>query len=135
MGARPRLLSPLSDLGNIIFVVSPARVTAPLLDVLEVLILAFRENNDEVHGWAIMRATKRSGPTIYGVLDRLEDMGWIEGRWETENPEPGKPRRRFYRLTPTGRTKARSLLEDRRPTALQPSPNGWRPIPRRAVAP
>lgn len=128
-------LPPLSDLGNIAWVAGPIRVTAPLLDVLEVLILALRDRNDHVYGWAIMRATKRSGPTIYGVLDRLEDMDWIEGHWETENPEPGKPRRRFYRLTPTGQTEARSLLEDRRPTALQPLPNGWRPVPRRAGAP
>ncbi len=95
----------------------PIRVTTPLLDVLEVLLQAF-DNHDDMHGWAIMKATKRSGPTVYGVLDRLEDAGWISGRWEDENPEPGKPRRRFYSITPTGVIGAREILGERRPEAL-----------------
>jgi DNA-binding PadR family transcriptional regulator len=94
----------------------PARITAPLLDVLEVLIDAF-EDGSELHGWAIMKAIKRSGPTVYGVVDRLEEAGWIIGRWESENPEPNKPRRRLYRLTPNGVAEARALLSARRPQA------------------
>lgn len=96
----------------------PTRVTNPLLDVLEVLLQAF-DNHDDLHGWAIMKATKRSGPTVYGVLDRLEDTGWIDGWWEDENPEPGKPRRRFYAITPTGVIGAREILRERRPQALR----------------
>lgn len=99
----------------------PVRVTAPLLDVLEVLLQAF-EDGAEVHGWAIMKATKRSGPTVYGVVDRLEDAGWISGRWETENPEPSKPRRRLYRLTPNGAVEARVLITARRPQVLDDHP-------------
>ena len=95
------------------------RVTNPLLDVLEVFLQAFDSRADDLHGWAIMKATKRSGPTVYGVLDRLEDIGWISGRWEDENPEPGKPRRRLYSITPTGVTGAREILRERRPQALR----------------
>lgn len=97
----------------------PIRVTNPLLDVLEVLLQAFDSHAGDLHGWAIMKATKRSGPTVYGVLDRLEDIGWISGRWEDENPEPGKPRRRLYSITPTGITGAREILCKRRPQALR----------------
>lgn len=97
------------------------RVTAPLLDVLEVLLRAI-EDGTELHGWAIMRATKRSGPTVYGVVDRLEDAGWITGRWESENPEPNKPRRRLYRLTPNGAVEARELIAARRPQAVDGQP-------------
>jgi len=92
------------------------RVTSPLLDVLEVLMGA-RNDEAQLHGWAIMKATKRSGPTVYGVLDRLEDAGWITGRWEAQHPEPSKPRRRFYRLTDAGVIAARDLLAARRPQA------------------
>lgn len=60
----------------------PVRVTNPLLDVLTVLLEAFEDDRRELHGWAIMKATARSGPTVYGVLDRLEDAHWITGRWE-----------------------------------------------------
>lgn len=92
----------------------PARVTNPLLDVLTVLLEAFDNNSQELHGWAIMKATGRSGPTVYGVLDRLEDADWIAGRWEDHNPQPNKPRRRFYRLTPDGVVSASRLLSARR---------------------
>jgi PadR family transcriptional regulator PadR len=109
----------------------PIRVTNPLLDVLEVLLQAF-DNHDDLHGWAIMKATTRSGPTVYGVLDRLEDTGWIHGSWEDENPEPGKPRRRLYSITPTGVIGAREILRERRPQALRsqhrvrgPALPGW----------
>jgi PadR family transcriptional regulator len=96
----------------------PIRVTGPLLDVLDTFLEAFDEHV-ELHGWAIMRATKRSGPTVYGILDRLEDAGWVTGRWEDHNPEPNKPRRRFYRLTPDGVTAAHDLIKERRPQALR----------------
>lgn len=95
------------------------RVTNPLLDVVEVLLDARRGGEDELHGWAIMKAVKRTGPTVYGVLDRLENAGWISGRWERQSAEENRPRRRFYRLTPTGVTASRSLLAQRRPGALR----------------
>ena len=64
------------DLGNIGVVTGPIRVTGPLLDVLEVFLQTFNDDA-EFHGWAI---TKRSGPTVYGVRDRLEDVSWITGQ-------------------------------------------------------
>ncbi len=107
----------------------PVRITGPLLDVLEVFLVAFGEDA-ELHGWAIVKAARRSGPTVYGVLDRLEDAGWITGRWEDRHPEANKPRRRFYRLTPTGVIEAKAIIGARRPQALV-----WSPRPRQGVAP
>jgi PadR family transcriptional regulator len=109
------------DLDKIRDMTGPIRVTNPLLDVLEVLLQAFGDKA-ELHGWAIMKATKRSGPTVYGVLDRLEEAGWVSGQWEAQHPEPNKPRRRFYHLTGSGVAAARDLLAARRPEALQRSP-------------
>src|SRR6266550_2317848 len=105
------------DLGKVSRMPDLTRVTAPLLDVLEVFLWAVARGQ-ELHGWVIMKAVKRSGPTVYGVLDRLEDAGWITGRWEDQHPEPNKPRRRFYRLTPTGTVAARDLLAERRPASV-----------------
>jgi len=102
----------------------PARVTGPLLDVLGAFLEASGDNI-ELHGWAILKATKRSGPTVYGVLDRLEDAGWVVGRWETQHPQANKPRRRLYRLTPSGIIAARALLAERRPGSLQ---DRYRPV-------
>ena len=89
------------------------RITDALLDVLA-YVLVSRDNGDEVYGWAIMHATKRSANTVYGSLDRLEDAEWITGRWE-DNPEEGRPRRRLFELTPNGEVEARQLLAERRP--------------------
>ena len=38
--------------------------------------------------------------SLYPLLYKLEDRGWIVGRWVEKT---GERRRRFYRLTPTGR--------------------------------
>ena len=38
--------------------------------------------------------------SLYPLLYRLEERGWIKGAWVEK---PGERRRRFYRLTPDGR--------------------------------
>lgn len=108
----------LTDIGKIRAVPRPSRITGPLLDVSACLLRA-RNQGETVHGWALMKATKRSGPTVYGVLDRLEDCGWITGYWEELGPDSGRPRRRFYQLTPEGVAGVEELLLERRPQELR----------------
>jgi PadR family transcriptional regulator PadR len=38
--------------------------------------------------------------SLYPLLYRLEERGWLDGRWVEK---AGERRRRFYRLTPEGR--------------------------------
>ncbi len=97
------------------------RITQPTLDVLEVLLRAYEENM-AIHGWAIIKEVKRAGPTVYNVLDRLEDAHMIKGEWEALPPEANRPRRRFYTLTGTGVPAARALLAERRPATFKPKP-------------
>ncbi|MEU5878392.1 helix-turn-helix transcriptional regulator [Spirillospora sp. NPDC047279] len=104
------------------------RITGPLLDVIEQLFDA-HQRGVELHGWPIVQSTKRAGPTVYRVLDRLEDAGWVTARWEEQDPELTRPRRRFYRLTPNGVAEVRSLLGERRPAALDPGAPPGRPAP------
>ncbi|GGK99398.1 hypothetical protein Ppa06_67500 [Planomonospora parontospora subsp. parontospora] len=103
-------------------------MTAPTLDVLEVLVRALQEG-EELYGWAIIKSTGRAGPTVYKVLDRLEAAKMIKGRWEVlPEGEPGPPRR-FYTLTGEGALAARELLAERRPSAFQPRPAfGFAPL-------
>ncbi|WP_244166304.1 PadR family transcriptional regulator [Micromonospora saelicesensis] len=91
------------------------RITGPLLAVLYALLAA---DGYELHGWAIMKTTGKSGPTIYKILERLAESKWVTSRWEDE-AEPGKPRRRYYRLTPHGTSSARELIAARQPKPAQ----------------
>jgi transcriptional regulator len=45
-------------------------------------------------------ALKFNIASLYPLLYRLEKRGWIRGRWVEK---PAQRRRRYYRLTPTGR--------------------------------
>jgi PadR family transcriptional regulator len=73
----------------------------------EMLILSLLEARAR-HGYEIGKLIEaRSGgrltfalPTLYPTLLRLENRGWIRGRWVEK---PGERRRCFYRLTPEGR--------------------------------
>jgi PadR family transcriptional regulator PadR len=80
----------------------------------EMLILALLEARPR-HGYEIGKLIEtRSGgkltfalPTLYPTLLRLENRGWIKGRWVEK---AGERRRCFYKLTPEGR---RVLSEQR----------------------
>jgi DNA-binding PadR family transcriptional regulator len=94
------------------------RVTAPTLDVVQVLL----GRSDPIWGLALAKAVERAPGTVYPILSRLEDLGWIVGDWEGESDHPG-PRRRYYRLTDEGRLEAVALVAARaRPVAAVPTP-------------
>src|SRR6185437_16969842 len=73
----------------------------------ELLILALVEPRAR-HGYEISKLIEeRSGgrlkfkvASLYPLLYRLEERGWIAGRWIEK---AGERRRRFYRLTSAGR--------------------------------
>jgi PadR family transcriptional regulator, regulatory protein PadR len=48
-----------------------------------------------------------SAAALYPLLYRLEKRGWLDGRWMEKS---GQRRRRYYRLTPSGR---KTLAEQR----------------------
>jgi len=50
----------------------------------------------------------RSG-SLYPILVRLRDRGWLEAKWE-ERPAAGRPARHLYRLTADGREHVAGLV-------------------------
>lgn len=50
--------------------------------------------------------------TIYPILARLEQAGWVESTWEDPDvhESAGRPRRRLYRVTSDGAEQARIAL-------------------------
>jgi PadR family transcriptional regulator len=87
------------------------RVTDATLDVLEVLLSA----DDELYGLKIAKAAGRPTGSVFPILARLEQLGWVVSEWESGDPAAKGPRRRFYRLNGDAATKARTLLAERRP--------------------
>lgn len=73
----------------------------------EVVILAIVEHEAH-HGYEIAKLIElRTGgslrftlASLYATLYRLEDRGWIRGRWVEK---AGQRRRCYYRITETGR--------------------------------
>jgi PadR family transcriptional regulator, regulatory protein PadR len=65
-------------------------------------VVAVLASSDEWrHGYDLMvQAGVKSG-TLYPLLMRLEAQGLLEARW-VESPQPGRPPRHVYRLTPAG---------------------------------
>lgn len=84
----------------------------PLTPAVVHVLLSLAEG--ERHGYAILKDVERQtehrvklGPgTLYGTLQRLMELGWVE---ETDGPaEPVDQRRRYYRLTRGGREALRA---------------------------
>ncbi len=73
----------------------------------ELIVLSLVEARPR-HGYEIgkliesrsLGALSFSAAALYPILYRLEQRGWIVGRW-TERP--GERRRRYYRLSPAGK--------------------------------
>jgi DNA-binding PadR family transcriptional regulator len=58
---------------------------------------------DELSGADIAKRAKLASGTLYPMLQRLEEVGWLSSRWEAGDPKVlGRPRRRFYKLTGEG---------------------------------
>ncbi len=71
----------------------------------------------ELSGAEIGRTTKLASGTLYPILLRLEQAGWLESHWEDDDPRTlGRPRRRFYRVTALGAKSARAAFQELEPT-------------------
>lgn len=90
---------------------STPRLTKPTIAVLEVLL----DSTDEAPAWglSICRDADLGSGTVYPILDRLEERGWVSS-WVESEPHPGRPARRYYTLTGQGRELATAALAARR---------------------
>jgi PadR family transcriptional regulator PadR len=76
---------------------------------LAVLALLLSRPREWQHGLAIARATRLQSGTLYPLVMRLADNGYLEARWRPSDL-PGRPPRHEYRLTATGRALAVARL-------------------------
>jgi PadR family transcriptional regulator, regulatory protein PadR len=86
------------------------RLSSPTLKVLKLLIEKPRQGRS---GAEISKALNIASGTLYPLLARLETAGWLDSEWETIEPsEAGRPRRRYYKLTGHGQTRANQALAE-----------------------
>lgn len=86
------------------------RVSRPMLKVLKMMI---ERPLTPYSGAEIGRQADLGSGTLYPLLQRLENAGWLTSKWEKVDPrEAGRPRRRLYKLTGRGQMLAgRALAE------------------------
>jgi len=80
--------------------------------------------DDELYGLRIAQYAGRKAGSVYPILARLEEAGWVESCWEREERDERGPRRRLYRFSPDGLAAARALLIDRRGALRQRTAKG-----------
>lgn len=66
----------------------------------------------EHYGLRVRDETGLPSGTVYPILARLEQCGWVASSWEdpVQHIAEGRPRRRYYRLTGEGAGQAREAL-------------------------
>lgn len=90
---------------------STVRLTKPTIAVLEVLLTSTEDS--PAWGLSICRDADLGSGTVYPILDRLEQRGWVSS-WNEAEPHPGRPARRYYELTTAGRSMSKAALDARK---------------------
>lgn len=65
------------------------------------------------YGFDIIDRTGLASGTVYPALASLERRGLVESRWEAEETarRDGRPRRRYYDITPDGRATLAAAMD------------------------
>ncbi len=60
------------------------------------------------YGYDLCKRTGLKSGTLYPILMRLSDQGYLESEWQ-ESEQPGRPPRHVYRLSASGKALAHAL--------------------------
>jgi DNA-binding PadR family transcriptional regulator len=82
------------------------RLSRPTLDLLGALL---ESPSSWQYGYDLSRRTALKSGTLYPILMRLAERGWLEAKWEFDEAS-GRPRH-VYRLTGDGRRRARAVAQ------------------------
>lgn len=69
------------------------RITKPTRKVLEALLRA----KEGIWGLALTKQVNLPTGTVYPILGRLEELGWVDSFWEEASDRSG-PRRKYFVL-------------------------------------
>ena len=100
------------------------RLTYPTTLVFQALL------NGHHHGFDIMDATGLPSGTVYPILRRMDSEGLVRSHWEKDGEarKEQRPPRRYYELTPSGRSVASDAVSRYRAlqdvSAISPAKSG-----------
>ena len=86
------------------------RFSPQTVSVLKVLC---QTNTRWHYGYGLSQMTGLKSGTLYPILARLHDSGWLETKWEAPS-QPGRPPRHLYRLTALGQSEAKKMMTQSR---------------------
>jgi PadR family transcriptional regulator, regulatory protein PadR len=98
-------------------------LTGPLERVLRVFLADIAAQH---YGYDLMKAARLQSGTLYPMLARLQDQGLVTSEWEPHG-DPGRPPRKYYRLTGEGARTARLELAQAGLDAPRPARGNPRP--------
>jgi PadR family transcriptional regulator, regulatory protein PadR len=84
-----------------------ARVRRPSPQATAVMLALAEDPSAWRYGYELCRLLGIRAGSMYPILIRLADRGWLETAWESD-PPAGRPPRHLYRLTADGRSWARA---------------------------
>lgn len=73
------------------------------------VLAALRDSDGWRHGLSLSRETGLKPGTLYPLLLRLHESGYLESEWQAPD-KPGRPARHAYRLNAAGRALAEERL-------------------------
>ncbi len=93
------------------------RMTKPTLRVLACLLDAAAGG---CYGLELIENAQVRAGTVYPMLTRLEESGWVSSHWEDiDARQAQRPARRYYELTANGRVEAVAALEKHQTAGLE----------------
>jgi PadR family transcriptional regulator, regulatory protein PadR len=102
-------------------------LTGPLARVLETFLA---DPASPQYGYDLMKAARLPSGTLYPMLARLTDQGWVTSEWEPPSGDAaGRPPRKYYQLTAMGEQAARAELAHASQDARRSAPGMRRPAP------
>ena len=72
------------------------------------------------HGYTLLQELDLQSGTLYPVLMRLAEAGWLDTSWEASG-RGGRPPRHLYRLAAGAAPEARALLRQWKRRGLEPA--------------
>jgi DNA-binding PadR family transcriptional regulator len=92
------------------------------LQTLKVLQVFLESPGSALAGAEIGSQTGLASGTLYPILIRLEKFGWLSSYWKNVTAQEAKrPRRRYYKITAIGESKARQVLVQLNPNHGAPA--------------